>query len=300
MKPAAFAYSRPDSLAQAVRDLSGAEGETKLIAGGQSLGPMMNLRLAKPSRLIDVSRLPELRGCSQSADHVSIGAAVTHAEIEDGVAPDALNGLLRSVAGRIAYRAVRNKGTIGGSLAHADPAADWLAALVAADAWVVAARSPVKTQGRDSRFFPGILSARRQSEPDVVYRKIAVDQLVLGAYTTSLAPGEVIARIEIAKRGGDVRWGYYKLCRKVGELADAIGAVVIDRERRYCRVVAGSVGGAPLALRAASSELAKTARAPQARAIDAELADLLPRLDPVKRQQLAVAVGRAILEALSQ
>src|SRR5579862_2850801 len=141
MKPAPFAYQRPANLGEATAALSGDDPDVKAIAGGQSLGPMMNLRLARPSRLVDISRLPELRAVSDGRDAAAIGAAVTHAEIEDGDAPDPLHGFLRHVAGGIAYRAVRNRGTIGGSLAHADPSADWLSALMAADARVVAARA---------------------------------------------------------------------------------------------------------------------------------------------------------------
>jgi len=133
MKSAAFEYVRPKSLADAIGLLAQASGaaqqeaqakDAQLMAGGQSLVAMMNLRVATPDLLIDIGRLDELQTVSEDADHVSLGACVTHAAIEDGKVEDPTNGMLASVAAGIAYRAVRNRGTVGGSLAHADPAAE--------------------------------------------------------------------------------------------------------------------------------------------------------------------------------
>ena len=112
-------------------------GIAKFIAGGQSLGPMLNLRLAQPELLVDLTRMGELKQVEETAETVSIGACVTHADIEDGRVPDVEGGVLGAVARGIAYRAVRNRGTIGGSLAHADPAADWISCLAALGASVV-------------------------------------------------------------------------------------------------------------------------------------------------------------------
>src|SRR6478672_1924478 len=138
MKPVAFDYARPTSVAEAVRMLAGTPG-AKVLAGGQTLGPMLNLRLAQPALLVDVTRIPELAAVSENADAVTIGATVTHAAIEDGRVPDPTGGFLARVARGIAYRAVRTRGTIGGSLAHADPAADWLSCLSVLGAHVVIA-----------------------------------------------------------------------------------------------------------------------------------------------------------------
>src|ERR1700674_1329194 len=121
MKPVAFSYERPASIDAALELLSETAVFCKILAGGQSLGPMLNLRLAQPDLLIDVTSISELVDVADGRDHLDIGACVTHADIEDGRLPDASNGLLPHVAGTIAYRAVRNRGTIGGSLAHADP-----------------------------------------------------------------------------------------------------------------------------------------------------------------------------------
>ncbi|HZT50334.1 MAG TPA: FAD binding domain-containing protein, partial [Stellaceae bacterium] len=134
MKAPAFDYARPASLGEAIAMLAGAGGEALLMAGGQSLVAMLNLRVASPALVIDIARLPELQGGSEDADGVTLGAAVTHAAIEDGAVPDPSRGLMRRAAEGLAYRAVRNRGTIGGSLALADPAAEWPAVLAALDA----------------------------------------------------------------------------------------------------------------------------------------------------------------------
>jgi carbon-monoxide dehydrogenase medium subunit len=121
MKPVAFDYERPTTLADAATLLSEANGFSKVLAGGQSLGPMLNLRLAQPDLLVDITSIPELTAIADAVNHLEIGACVTHADIEDGRVPDHFAGLLRHVACRIAYRAVRNRGTIGGSIAHCRP-----------------------------------------------------------------------------------------------------------------------------------------------------------------------------------
>ena len=137
MKAPAVDYVRSRSLAEAVDLLAKDRGEARVIAGGQSLVAMMNLRVASPGLLIDISRLPELSTVSDDADAVTVGACVTHAAIEDGRGTDPSRGLMPRVAASLAYRAIRNRGTIGGSLALSDPAAEWPAVLTALDAEVM-------------------------------------------------------------------------------------------------------------------------------------------------------------------
>ncbi|MEE9590220.1 MAG: FAD binding domain-containing protein [Hyphomicrobiaceae bacterium] len=273
MKPAPFEVCHPDVLRNATEMLETGGQGAKLISGGQSLGPMMNLRLARPSQLVDVSRLAELRDVDERNESVLFGAATTHAEIEDGKTPDPIAGMMRQVARGIAYRVVRNKGTIGGSVAHADPAADWISALTVADA-------KIHIAGKRSN------------------RTVAMHDFVLGAYTTDLRPDEIITKIEVPKYSKNVRWGYYKICRKVGEFADAIGATIVDPERRYCRVVAGAVGGKPLILVETARQLAQAAAMPVVETIHDEIAASATGLDAASRHQLATAVGRAITEVV--
>src|SRR5438309_7864021 len=114
MKAPAVDYVRPRSLAEAVDVLAGTGGEARVIAGGQSLMAMMNLRVASPGLLIDIGRLPELSSVSDEKDAVTIGAGITHAAIEDGRVADPSRGLMPRAAASLAYRAIRNRGTIGG------------------------------------------------------------------------------------------------------------------------------------------------------------------------------------------
>ncbi|MEX2454702.1 MAG: FAD binding domain-containing protein, partial [Rhodospirillaceae bacterium] len=146
MKPAKFDHQRATSLDDALRALGSADGEARILGGGQSLGPMMNLRLAQPDLLIDLSRVAGLDGIAVQGDSIRIGARVTHARIEDGEVPGRTGMYMQFVASGISYRSVRNRGTIGGSLAHADPSADWPSALLA-----LGGEAVIAGQGGDRR-----------------------------------------------------------------------------------------------------------------------------------------------------
>jgi carbon-monoxide dehydrogenase medium subunit len=222
MKAPAFDYARPRDVAEAVKLLS-VEG-AKAAAGTQSLGPMLNLRIAHPTLLVDLRGIDELRSVSQHDDAVTIGACVTHAEIEDGRVPDPTRGFMASVAANISYRAVRNRGTIGGSLAHADPAADWPCALTLVGAIAIIA-SP---RGR---------------------REVPVERFVTALFTTALEADELLVAIRIPKRSASARYGYWKFCRKAGEFAQAIGAALYDPERDETRAVIGAIHGPPRLLK---------------------------------------------------
>ena len=223
MKPVAFDYAAAPSAAAAAALLASAADGAKPIAGGQSLGPMLNLRLARPAALVDVARAADMRAATDEGDAILYGGAVTHAEIEDGMVPDATPGWLRAVARRIAYRAVRNRGTIGGSLAHADPAADWVNVLSALGGEVVLAR-----QG--------------------AWRTVALNDFFAGPFATVLAADEVIAGVRVRKRQGAARWGYWKFCLKVGDFAKASAAVLIDPARDETRILLGAVERPPVLL----------------------------------------------------
>jgi carbon-monoxide dehydrogenase medium subunit len=232
MKPAPFDYVRPATVAEALRVLAGAPG-TRVLAGGQTLGPMLNLRLAQPSLLVDITRIPELAAVTEEAGSVTIGATVTHAAIEDGRIPDPTGGFLSRVARGIAYRAVRTRGTIGGSLAHADPSADWLACLTALDAEVVI--------GKGTTFL------------------LPLSEFVRGAMETQLEPDALILGVRIPRFSRDSRFGFHKICRKTGEFADAIGVVVADPSRGRTYVAAGATLGRPLIVRTEAAEQASVA-----------------------------------------
>ena len=126
MKPTNFEFARATGLAEAATILRQAAGSARAVAGGQSLGPMLNLRLVQPSILVDITAIPELTHIEEDAGGVTVGACVTTSDIEDGRVRMEELPILATVAGGVAYRAVRNRGTIGGSICHADPAGDWL------------------------------------------------------------------------------------------------------------------------------------------------------------------------------
>ncbi len=221
MKAAAFNYERPGSLAEATRLLAQPGIFAKAVAGSQSLGPMLNLRLAQPDLLVDITAIPELRTASELRDHVDIGACVTHADIEDGRVPDVARGLLGVVAGRIAYRAVRNRGTVGGSLAHADPAADWISV------------------------FP-LLGAEVSVQSPRGVRKIAAEDMMISSFVTVLEPDEIVSTIRVPKLSAQARWGFYKFSQKAGEFAHAIGGVLHDPDRGRFRAVIGAIEAKPI------------------------------------------------------
>jgi carbon-monoxide dehydrogenase medium subunit len=274
MKAAAFDYIAPRDVAGVVSALASAKGEAKVMAGGQSLGPMLNLRLARPKLLVDLGGVAGLARIEDRGDRVRIGAGVTHAAIEDGEGPLATDGMLRAVAANIAYRAVRNRGTIGGSLAHADPAADWPLALAALDA-VIHVRGP---QGA---------------------RALQADGYMVGAYTTAIADDEVVEVIEVPRLSAGARWGYYKFCRKTGEFPDASAAVVLDPERRVSRVFLGALDTPPKALPALAAQLAQTGKWTRDDCAQA-VAAAAPALDTVARATHAGTLARALQQVLPQ
>ena len=276
MKPVAFDYQRPASLADA-GTLLGQDGvQAKAIAGSQSLGPMLNLRLAQPDLLVDVTGIPELTAVASDDAVVEIGACVTHADIEDRRIDDPSNGLMAKVAGGIAYRAVRNRGTIGGSLAHADPAADWISVLPLLDAELV------------------ICGPRGT-------RTMAAEDLMISSFTTNLARDELIQAVRVAKLSRAARWGFFKFNQKAGEFAHAIGAVVVDRDRDIFRAVIGAIETAPIVVEDAAALFDGASKAASGPAIDAaavaELLDQHGVTDPYLRKLAVVALQRAMLEA---
>jgi carbon-monoxide dehydrogenase medium subunit len=229
MKPAAFSYVRPKSWSDALQLLaSGARPG----AGTQSLGPLLNFRLAQPDTIADLRHLPDYAGVTVAGNVIRIGAGTTHAAIEDGAVPGRTGAIMAGVARHIAYRPVRNRGTIGGSLAHADPAADWVAVLPALGATAIA------------------LGPRGE-------RRIALDGFVTGIFETALAPDELLRAIEVPARPEAARWGHWKFCRKVGEFSKAT-ACVLATPGAAPRAVLAALDGPPLVITDASALLADT------------------------------------------
>lgn len=268
MKPVDFDYARPATLAAAIDLLAAGDGNAKAVAGAQSLGPMLNLRLVRPELLVDVSLIPDLLGVRTKENALVVGAAVTHAELEDSRSRDRTQAVLAAIASGIAYRAVRNRGTIGGSLAHADPAADWLVCTTALGATLV-------LQGPSGR------------------RTVSAAEFVAGAFETVLAPDELIVEVQVPMLSADARWGYYKVCRKRGEFADASAAVLVDQARRIRCCVVGATAGRPIVIDDPHplAELAGEAVVAKA------LAGTALASDPLAIRVHSVALARAIVMA---
>ena len=276
MKAASFAYERPSNLKAVLALMANTDSMTKIIAGGQSLGPMLNLRLVEPDLIVDISGLSELKQAERRGDELVIGACITHGDIEDGRIPDVTRGAMQRVAGAIAYRAVRNRGTIGGSLSHADPAADWISALAALGAKVTL------------RSLTGA-------------RDLAIADFVTGALESALQPGEIVEAVRVPAMTPSAKWGYVKACRKTGEFAHAIAAVLIDPESAGARAVIGAVEAPPIVLGDAAALFGGRVTADFKRQFDARIADAIlikaGIANATDRHIYIAVLRRAIVEA---
>src|SRR5580700_4890674 len=238
MIPAPFDYAPAESAAHAMELLAEHGDEAKLLAGGHSLLPMMKLRLATPAVLIDIGRLDELAGVSAEGDELVIGATTRHADLAASELVRAQAPLLAHAAAQVGDPQIRHRGTIGGSLAHADPAADLPMALVALG-------GSVELQG------PGGT------------RLVSADDFFAGFFETSMDPGELIAAVRVPRRPG-IPWGYQKFVRRANDWA-IVGVAVIDG-----RVALANMGPTPLRARAAEQALAGGAGAAEAAELAAE------------------------------
>src|SRR5829696_1991494 len=202
MNPTQFAYERAESVDEAITLLQEHGDGAKLVAGGHSLLPIMKLRLAEPETLIDIGRIPELRDVRRDDGEIAIGALTTHHQIATDAQIRAVVPLLADTAARVGDRQVRNRGTVGGALAHADAAADYPAAILALDASIVARGS--------------------QGERQIPGREFFIDFL-----TTALQPDEILTEVRILVPAEGHGWSYQKLANQAsGYAIVGVGAVV--------------------------------------------------------------------------
>jgi carbon-monoxide dehydrogenase medium subunit len=275
MKFPAFSYVRSDALSHALATLAD-DGEAMPVAGGQSLMTMLSFRVARPERLVDISRLPELQRVDVGPENVRIGAAVTHARIEDGAVPGPLGAFLARAANGIAFRAIRNRGTMGGSLAHADPAADWPVILACLGA-------TIETVGPDGS------------------RNLAVSELIEDQMQTTLQPGELITSIAVPTLG----WrglGLHKFARKAGEFAEALAVAAAGANGLQVWVGALSSGPIQLMAEVDPAELKSDRRVADTASYAALLSAIqvaVAEADPYKSHLAAVAACRAVEQAYS-
>jgi carbon-monoxide dehydrogenase medium subunit len=210
MLPAGFDYVRPSTLPEALQILADRGEEGKLLAGGQSLIPLLKLRFAAPELLIDVGRLEGMEYVRVEGENLLVGAGTRHASLASSPVAREHAPALASAAPQIADPIVRNWGTIGGSLAHADPAGDLGSVMLAADATLVA------------------LSTRGE-------RLLRAREFFDGPFTTTLAPDEILVEIRIPLARGRPAGSYSKLERKIGDFATVGVAVCLDMDDGTCR-----------------------------------------------------------------
>jgi CO/xanthine dehydrogenase FAD-binding subunit len=247
VKPPPFAYARPATLSEALALLAGDDGALAL-AGGQSLVPMLNMRLARPTTVVDIGRVPGLAGVRSEAGRVTVGSMTTHHELARLEELHAIEALPRAIA-EIGFPAIRHRGTIGGSLAHADPAAELTALLLALDATVMLASSTGE-------------------------RVMAVDDFLRGYYTTSRRPHELITAITIPVPAR-LRTGFSEFSRRPGDFAVALCAVATwqnEAGEPEARVV---IGGLDVRPRRIESLEASLGRIELSEALEASTPELL-------------------------
>jgi carbon-monoxide dehydrogenase medium subunit len=281
MQPAEFDYAAPDSLAEALA-LLGEGGDVKLLAGGQSLIPTMKLRLDRPNRLIDLRKLDELRYIREGEGEISIGAMTTYNELAGSEVLHGAARCLSEAAAAVGDPQVRNLGTIGGSLSHADPAADLPAAVLALDCTMVA-----HSAGGD--------------------RSIPVSEFFHGLWATALQPDEILVEVRLAKRPGACG-AYEKLSQAASGFALVGAAAVLEMEGDSCTsalVGVTGVGSGPLRLTGLEErlvgedltpELVRAACANAGDEIDSPQGDVHASAE-YRRAMTGVVTGRAILRA---
>jgi carbon-monoxide dehydrogenase medium subunit len=274
MYPAPFSYHAPRSVTEAVGLLVQHGDDAKLLAGGHSLLPAMKLRLAQPAVIIDISRLGDLSGIRHDGDALVIGATTTHREIERSPVVQEHCPLLAELAPHIGDIQVRQRGTIGGSLAHADPAGDWPAAILALDA-------ELKAVGPNGE------------------RTIAARDFFVDLLTTALAPNEVLTEIRIPRPGRAA--AYEKQHNRASGYAIVGVAVAADRSNGMVGAVGiGITGAAATPSRAAAAEAALANQTASPDAIRAAAAHAADGLDCTSDIHASADYRRHMVEVLSR
>jgi len=233
VKPAAFDFARPATVAEAVELLAAHAGDAKILAGGQSLVPLLNFRILRPALVIDINRLSELDFIEDDAGGLRIGALTRHHALEMSPLVRARFPVIGAAMEHVAHLAVRNRGTIGGSLSHADPAAELPMLALLLDAEIVA------------RSAAGV-------------RRLAASDFFLGALTNALDDGELLTEIALPALPPGTGWGFEEFALRTGDFAfAAVAATVTLSQGRVAeaRLAAMGVGDTPLRLRSAEASL---------------------------------------------
>jgi aerobic carbon-monoxide dehydrogenase medium subunit len=241
MIPAAFDYEVAESAEQAI-GLLGENGDAKLLAGGHSLIPAMKLRLARPALLVDIGRIDELSYVTDHGHTIAIGALTRHQDVRDDKLLRAECPIVAYTAGLIGDPQVRHRGTIGGTLAHGDPASDLPAVILALDAELV-------VRGGDGE------------------RTIPASEFFIGVFDTALEPTEMLVEVRVPKLGSSAGWSYVKMARRAQDWATVGVAAVVERSNgslESARIGLTNMGGTPIRATAAEDAIASGASAEDA------------------------------------
>ena len=276
MKPSPFEYHRPESVAEVFDCLSRLDGEVKLLAGGQSLVPMLNFRLARPDHLIDLNGLAELDYLRMTDAAMEIGALVRHHRLATDPQIAAALPLLAHGAASIGHYAIRQRGTLGGSLAHADPAAQLPLLAILLDADILCRSSAGQREVPAAKFFPSIM-------------------------TTALEPGEVIIGVRFPRMPPALGWGFEVFSQRHGDFAIiAVGALLaLDGDGRISklRLAAGGIGATPVRFDEATTSL--VGRKPDETWLSS-LADAVCAACEIEETRIPAIFRRELVHALTQ
>ncbi len=276
MKPAPFDYHAPRSVGEAVELLAAHGDDAKILAGGQSLVPAMNFRLARPAVLVDINRIAELDFCATNDRVLRIGALARHTRFERAVTEGPLGMLLADVVRYIAHLPIRVRGTFAGSLAHADPAAEWCVVAATLDA-------EIRARGKDGE---------RTIDAAAFFRSIL---------TTSLRPDELITEVRLPALGPDWRFGFAEFSRRAGDFAlgMALAVLRLDGARiTEARIGIGGAGDRPLRISEAERALEGTMPGPEALAEAGAIA--AARVDPFEDLHATAAYRRDLVRVMTK
>jgi aerobic carbon-monoxide dehydrogenase medium subunit len=271
--PRSFEYVSPTSVNDAIALMKEYGDKAKLLAGGQSLIPLMKLRLATPQVVVDLNRVSGLTGIREEGKAVVIGAMTRHRDIERSTLLRDRYPVLADAAPLLADPLVRNRGTVGGALAHADPASDWGTTFLA-------------------------LGAELDVQGPKGPRVVPIDSFFKDSFTTALRPNELLTRIRILKPGARAGSAYAKLKRKTGDFATVAVAAALTLDAsggaHDVRVALGGVGPTPM--RATRAEKALEGKAPEASRIDQAAQAAADEAHPVDDLRGSVAYKKAMME----
>jgi carbon-monoxide dehydrogenase medium subunit len=279
VKPPAFEYRVAESVEAAVAMLADAGGDAKVLAGGQSLVPMLNFRLLRPAILVDINRIPGLASIEEEGDAIRVGALTRHYQLETSAVIATHLPVLRAAMAHVAHLAIRNRGTIGGSLTHADPAAELPMMALLLDA-TISVESP---KGR---------------------RTVAARDFFLGALSVALEPDELVTEVVFPKLPPNTGWGFEEVSRRHGDFAlAAVGVTLTVTDGTIAQARIAIAGADERAVRASEAEALLKGQALEAKLLDAACGAARAAVNPntdlhasagYRRHLVGVLTGKAL------